>query len=221
LLKIQTQKSPKTGAFLHYHKIAQMTKRAKTNYPIHEILELRWSPRAFNGKQIETEKLQRLFEAARWSPSASNEQPWSFIIGQQGDVTFKKIFETLVEFNQLWVKTAPVVVLAVGRNNSPKNGAPSDWFKYDVGQSVAHLSFQATAEGLYVHQMAGFDRDQAKKLFNIPDGYEVITAFAIGEIGNPSDLHPNLEKMEYADRERKNLDAFVFSNTFGEKSDLI
>lgn len=198
-----------------------MTKRAKTKYPIHEILELRWSPRAFNGKQFETEKLQRLFEAARWSPSASNEQPWSFVVGRQGDNTFKKIFETLVEFNQLWVKTAPVAVIAIGRNNNQKNGTPNDWFKYDVGQSVAHLSFQASAEGLYVHQMAGFDRDKAKKLFDIPEGYEAITAFAIGEIGNPSILHPNLEKMEGAERVRKNLDEFIFSNTFGEKSDLI
>ena len=75
-------------------------KRANPRYPIHNLSKKRWSPRAFNGEPVETEKLQRIFEAARWSPSASNEQPWAFIVGMQGDETYDKIFSTLVEFNQ-------------------------------------------------------------------------------------------------------------------------
>lgn len=196
-------------------------KSARTKHPIHQILEKRWSPRAFNGKKIEKEKLQRMFEAARWSPSASNEQPWSFIVGQMGDDTYKKIFSTLVEFNQLWVKTAPVAAISVGRIKSLKSGKANDWFKYDVGQSLAHLSFQATHEGLYVHQMAGFDREKARTIFDIPVDYEAISAFAIGHIGDYKILHPNLQKMEVQERERKNIEEFVFSNKFGEKSGLI
>lgn len=196
-------------------------KSAKTNFPIHEILTHRWSPRAFDGRKIEKEKLQRVFEAARWSPSASNEQPWHFIIGENGDETFTKIFETLVEFNQLWVKTAPLAGITVGRINGLKSGKPSDWYKYDVGQSVAHMSFQATHEGLYVHQMGGFDRDKARELFQIPEGFEAITAFAIGYIGDYKVLHPNLQKSELAERTRKNTEEFIFSNNFGEKSTLI
>ena len=198
-----------------------MNKKAKTNHPIHEILVKRWSPRAFSGKKIEKEKLQRMFEAARWSPSASNEQPWSFIVGEMGDGTYKKIFETLVEFNQLWVKTAPVAAISVGRIKSLKSGTANDWSRYDVGQSLAHLSFQATHEGLYVHQMAGFDREKARLIFDIPVDYEAISAFAIGDIGDYKILHPNLQKMEVEERERKNIDEFVFSNKFGEKSGLI
>lgn len=198
-----------------------MNKRASTKYPIHEILETRWSPRAFNGEKVEKEKIQRLFEAARWAPSASNEQPWFFMVGEQGDETYKKIFETLVEFNQLWVKTAPVVVLTIGRVNGLKSGQPSDWFKYDVGQAVAHLSIQATQEGLFVHQMAGFDREMTKELFEIPEGFEAITVIAVGFIGDPKQLHPNLEKMEWAERVRKSSDEFVFSNKFGQKSELL
>lgn len=196
-------------------------KKAKINHPIHEILERRWSPRAFDGVKIEHAKLQRIFEASRWAPSASNEQPWHFIIGQQGDETYKKIFETLVEFNQLWVKTAPLAGITVGRIKGLKSGKPSDWFRYDVGQSVAHMSFQATHEGLYVHQMAGFDRERAAELFEIPEGFEAITAFAIGNIGDYKVLHPNLQKLELEERTRKSMDEFVFSNKFGEKSELI
>ncbi len=198
-----------------------MKKQANTNFPIHPHLEKRWSPRAFSDKKVEKEKLQRIFEAARWTPSANNEQPWYFVVGEAGDETYKKIFETLVEFNQLWAKTAPVVVLAVGKINSPKSGSKNAWFKYDVGQSVANLTFQATQEGLWAHQMGGFDAEKVRTLFDIPVGYEAISAIALGYMGDYKVLHPNLQKLELADRERKNLDDFVFSNTFGEKSSLI
>lgn len=197
------------------------SKEARTNYEIHEILKKRWSPRAFSERPVEIEKLQRIFEAARWSPSASNEQPWYFIVGRKGDTTFDKIFETLVEFNQLWVKTAPVVALSVGRTASLKSGKPNSWFRYDVGQSLAHLTFQAAHEGLWVHQMGGFDEVLARKHFSIPEGFEAITAFVVGYIGDYQVLHPNLQKSELAERERKPLSDFLFSNTFGEKSDLV
>jgi len=196
-------------------------KRAKTNYPIHEILERRWSPRAFDGVKIDRAKVQRIFEAARWAPSASNEQPWYFIIGEQGDDSYKKIFETLVEFNQLWAKTAPFVGIAVGKINVLKSGEPNDWYSYDVGQSIAFMSFQATHDGLFVHQMGGFDREKVREFFEIPDGFEAIAAFAIGNIGDYKELHPNLQKIELAERTRKSMDEFVFSNKFGEKSGLI
>jgi nitroreductase len=198
-----------------------MEKRAETNYLIHELLQQRWSPRAFSSKVPSKELLCRLFEAARWAPSASNEQPWFFIVGKKGDDTFSKIFDTLVEFNQLWVKTAPFAAIALGKIKSAKSGKTNDWFAYDVGQSVAHFTFQATHEGLFVHQMGGFDKLKAAQLFNIPDGYEALTAFAFGYIGNYKELHPNLQKLEIVKRERKNINEFVYSNTFGEKSLLI
>lgn len=198
-----------------------ISKEAKTDFEIHEILKKRWSPRAFSDKPVEKEKLQRIFEAARWSPSASNEQPWYFIVGRKGDTTFDRIFETLVEFNRLWVKTAPVVAISVGRIQLLKSGKTNPWYRYDVGQSLAHLTFQATHEGLWVHQMGGFDEKMAAGLFSIPEGFEAVTAFAIGYMGDYSILHPNHQKLELAERERKPVSDFLFSNTFGEKSDLI
>jgi glucosamine--fructose-6-phosphate aminotransferase (isomerizing) len=59
-----------------------MSKEAKTTFEIRKDLKQRWSPRAFEDRPIENDKLQRLFEAARWSPSASNIQPWAFILGK-------------------------------------------------------------------------------------------------------------------------------------------
>ena len=197
-----------------------MDKPASTNYPILPLLTTRWSPRAFSKQPVEREKLQRIFEAARWAPSASNEQPWSFIIGFDGDETFRLIFESLVEFNQLWVKTASILVVAVGKKTSSKSGRPNQWVRYDVGQAVAHLSVQATHEGLFVHQMGGFDGQKLIKSFSIPDDYEPITVFTVGYQGDIKELHPNQQELELAERTRKSQEGFIFAGKFGEKTIL-
>jgi len=194
-------------------------KTASNDFPISDLLRDRWSPRAFNGLPVENEKLRRIFEAARWTPSASNLQPWKFIIGEKGSVTYDKIFSTLVEFNKLWAVTAPILMLSMTKktNNKEEHNISAD---YDLGQAVANLTFQATAEGLFVHQMGGFNSGKAVKLFNIPEHFGVATAIAIGYLGNPEVLHENLKKMEISKRERIKANDFVFSEVFGQKSDI-
>jgi nitroreductase len=194
-------------------------KTANTDFPINNLLRDRWSPRAFKNQMIEKEKLQRFFEAARWAPSASNLQPWRFIIGFKGDETYKKIAGTLVEFNQLWALTAPVLIIAVAKKTNHK-GEPNVSALYDLGQSVAHLTFQASADGLYVHQMGGFSSSQAAELFEIPADFSVATVVAIGYIGDPEILHENLKKMEITARERRQSIESVFTGSFGQASDI-
>lgn len=191
-------------------------KSAQTNLDIHPIIKERWSPRAFSDQHVEKEKIQRFFEAARWSASSSNEQPWRFIVGFKGDETYQKIFETFVDFNQLWAHTAPVLILTIGNTMSfkkPEN--PNTAFAYDCGQAVAQLTFQAAADGLFVHQMGGFDTQKSAEVFHVPANYKVLTALAVGYIGNPEVLHPNLKKMEFAPRERQELEHMVFAAKFG------
>jgi nitroreductase len=195
-------------------------KRPQTTYPISELLYKRWSPRAFSDTPVEKEKLQRIFEAARWAPSASNIQPWYFLTGFKGDTVYSRIFETLAEFNQLWVITAPVLCLAICKVNNPK-GTENISRAYDLGQSVAHLSIQAMEEGLYVHQMGGFDVAKATELLNIPSDYEVRVAFTIGYIGDAEVLHPNLRKMEFEARSRRLLEETVFTGQFGSKASFL
>lgn len=195
-------------------------KEAKTTYNIHSNLKKRWSPRAYANKPVENEKLQRLFEAARWTPSAFNSQPWNFIIGQNGDHSYKKIFDCLIEFNQLWAKFAPVLVLSIGKKTSSTNNTLLLSYQYDVGQSVSHLTFQAMEEGLYIHQMTGFDANKAIKNFNIPDDYEALSVFTIGYLGDPSILNKHMQKTETAERQRKSVNEFVFEMIFGQTSEL-
>lgn len=197
-----------------------MKKQAPAKYDVHPLISERWSPRAYSNKEIPADALRRLFEAARWAPSSSNDQEWRFIIGFRGDETYQKLFDTLVEFNQLWAGEAPVLVLVCGETISNKTGKPSPIFSYDVGQAVAMLSIQATHEGLFVHQMGGYDKTKAREMFDLPENIEPLVVMSIGYAGDATRLHPNLQPMEKAERSRNNFDTFVFEKKYGEPSGL-
>jgi nitroreductase len=191
----------------------------ETQPEIHELLKTRWSPRAYSSTPVEAEKIQSLFEAARWSPSGGNSQPWYFIVADQNKgEAHQKIVETLSGRNPDWAKNAPVLVLTVAKPNPAWPGA-NRYAYYDLGQSVAHLTVQAGVLGLYIHQMAGFDGAKARQLFEIPEGYEPLTVLAIGYLGNIEDLPEDLRVRESATRERKPLAEFVFNGKWGQSSE--
>ncbi len=190
---------------------------APTDHPVHELIHERWSPRAFADKPIAPELLRSLFEAARWAPSSSNEQPWAFLVATKDERAFhSKLLSTLVEFNQAWAKHAPVLAIAVSELAFARTGKPNRNAFYDTGGAVAHLSTEATARGLFVHQMAGFDPHKAIELFSIPTGWEPIAAFVIGYPGDPQSLPETLRERELAPRTRKPLSEFVMSGSWGQ-----
>jgi nitroreductase len=178
---------------------------------VHDVIPRRWSPRAFSDKEVTQAELKKLFEAARWAASSSNEQPWRFLVGRRGDETYKKIFASLVEFNQSWAKTAPVLILAVAKKTSSK-GSPNRYNLHDTGAATANLALQATADGLHTHSMAGFDQEQARASFAIPSDYDIVSVTAVGYFGDPATLPEHLLKLEVAPRQRKPLEEIVFSD---------
>jgi nitroreductase len=198
-----------------------MNKEAKTTYPINDLAKKRWSPRAFLDKPVEMEKLVSLFEAARWSASGGNEQPWRFILGVRPDETWQKIFSTLNEGNQEWNQHVPVLIMAIGNKISSWDGDISPVFQYDTGQSVAHLSIEAMNQELYVHQMGGFSWEKAVELFDIPDTFQPLTIIGAGYIGNPDMLPEKLKQRELQPRMRKELREIVFSGKFGNASPIV
>lgn len=195
-------------------------KQPSLDYSIHPLIASRWSPRAYNSKPIESEKLQSIFEAARWAASSSNIQPWNFLVGFKGDEVYEKIFSGLVEFNQLWTINAPVLVLAIANTENAK-GLPNNTYAYDLGQAVATLSIQAAYEGIYCHQMGGFDADAITASLIIPSNYKVLVVFTLGYRGDETELHPNLLKLELSPRVRKSSAEFVFTSAFGSKADFL
>ena len=198
-----------------------LKKPAETSVPVHDLIRHRWSPRAFDGRPVEPEKLRSLFEAARWAASSYNAQPWFFIVGTKDDPkNYEKVLESFVEFNQGWAKSAPVVALSVARMKFEHNGAANSHAFHDVGQAAANLALQATALGLQVHQMAGILPDKARELFAIPEGYDAVAGFAIGYPGDPNTLPDKLREQEHAPRSRKALESFVFTGKWGQISPI-
>ncbi|GJL56314.1 MAG: hypothetical protein NPIRA02_34460 [Nitrospirales bacterium] len=196
-----------------------MNKPAHTQFPIHALVQERWSPRAFANEPVEEQKLQSLLEAARWAASCFNEQPWGFLVAtkQQTDA-HDNMLTCLADANQIWAKHAPVLMLTVAKLNFAHNGKSNRHAFHDVGLAVGNLVTQATALGLSVHQMAGILPDKAKSLYNIPDDHEAVTGLAIGYIGDPQQLPDELRERELAQRTRHPLSDFVFTGQWGQSS---
>lgn len=199
-----------------------MTNPAPSQHPIHDLIRDRWSPRAFSDKSVSPQILRSIFEAARWAPSSSNEQPWAYFVGTKDQPeNFAQLLSVLVEFNQGWARHAPVLGLAVAELAFAKNNTPNRNALYDVGAATAHLTFEATARGLFVHQMGGFDADKARQVFGIPEGWAPIAAFAVGYPGDPAALPQPLHDREIAPRSRKPLTDFVMSGHWGHTASFL
>ncbi|MDH6207446.1 nitroreductase family protein [Aurantimicrobium minutum] len=191
-----------------------MSRNAHTSTPINPVLAARWSPRSFDTTATLTPAdLTPAFEAARWSPSANNNQTSRFIVGFHGDETFNKIVPTLAGWNAAWMPNAPVIVVTVAKVLDAK-GNRSPYAIYDLGQAVAHFTFQAQSDGLYVHQVAGTDAQALAEAFNIPEGFEVFHTFAVGKLGDADALPAELAERENAPRERLPLEEIVRYDAF-------
>lgn len=197
-----------------------MKKPTLNNYPILEAFEQRWSPRAYSDKPVEKEKLHSIFEAARWAPSARNEQPWRFIVGLKGDESWEMIFKTLVEWNQQWTKSAPVLILNIGKKFYDFKHLENDTYQYDTGQAVAMLVTEVVNQGLIGHQMSGFSAEKASELFEISDDYQPISVTAVGYPGDPKSLPEDMYTSEMEERKRRPIDETVFAVKFGQSSKL-
>jgi len=197
-----------------------MKKTTPTQFKIHPQIEQRWSTRAFDPKPVEPEKIKSLFEAARWAASAFNEQPWRFIVGTNHNPTYKMILETLVEWNQIWAGQAPVLILNVAKRTFTHNGTKNVTFKYDLGQAVANMAIEAVNQGLFSHQMSGFDAKKAGELFQIPEDYQAVSVIAVGYYKENPELPQDMLDGETNPRVRKSFDELVFDNNFGNTSSL-
>lgn len=199
-----------------------MEKPGVTQYPIHDLLRWRWSPRAFAARPVEPAKLHSLFEAARWAPSCFNEQPWHFLLATKDDSrNFERMLSCLIEGNKAWAQHAPVLMLSVARLNFLQSGQPNRHAFHDIGLAVENMVIQATAVGLMVHQIAGIHFDKAREVFQIPEGFEAVTAIAVGYPGDPESLPEKLHQRELAPRIRKSLAEFVFTGAWGLPTSLV
>jgi nitroreductase len=154
---------------------------------LHPLLAARFSPAAFDAAhELEEREVEVLLEAARWAPSAGNSQPWAFIAGRRGDDVHARLVPHLAGSSATWAPTAALLVA----NLSHRYVEDTDWeysefALYDLGQAVAHVTFQAQAMGMFVRQFRAFDRSGLEAEFEVPAHWEVTTMAAIGRPAEP------------------------------------
>jgi nitroreductase len=160
----------------------------------------RWSPRAFTGETIDDATLFSFFEAARWAPSAYNSQPWRFLYAKNGAEHWPIFLDLLSEFNRSWAHNASALVVTLSKTTLIPPGKteaiPATSHAFDTGAAWANFALQATLAGWHVHAIGGYDKDKARSVLNIPEGYALEAVIAVGKRGDKAQLPSGLQQRE-------------------------
>lgn len=187
-------------------------KIAKTKYKVHKLIKTRWSARSFSEKIISQEDLMTLIEAASWSFSANNEQPWRFITAQKGSETFDKIFSCLMPGNTPWAKNAAAYIVSLAKTTFDKEGnPPNGTAEHDLGAANMALILQAHSMDIYCHPMGGFDKMTLKETFQLADNLKPVVVIALGYLDNAEKLIEPYRTRELTPRSRQSIEELVLN----------
>lgn len=172
----------------------------QSDLPVDPLFTSRWSPRSFVAKPIPEKDLMTILEAARFSPSASNSQPWRFVYAQRDTPAFDAVLSTLIEFNAQWAKNASALILVFSQkaSKSAETGEERQHYShaFDAGAAWMSMAFQAHMLGYHAHAMGGVLHDKAMQLFNVPSSFRLEVAIAIGTKGEKEALPESLQVRE-------------------------
>jgi len=182
-------------------------------HDIEAIFPERWSPRAMDGSALDKATLDRLFEAARWAPSAFNAQPWRFVYATNASATWADFLGLLVEGNQSWCARAGALILVFSRTLSEQNGKPLGTHVFDTGAAWQNLALQGARMGLVVHGMAGFDWSRAGAVAKAPEHYAIQAMIAVGRPGGLDELSDSQREREQPSP-RKRVSEISFEGEF-------
>ena len=142
-----------------------------------DAIMVRESVRSFKDQAVEDEKLNRILEAGRLAPSASNRQEWRYVVVRNREKREKLMEASL---GQRQVAEAPVVIVACAETDNHVMGCGQVCYPIDVALSVDHMTLMAVAEGLGTCWIGAFDADAVKELLRIPDEIKVIALLPLG-----------------------------------------
>lgn len=165
----------------------------------HDIMpeiKTRWSARAISSQPVARDDLLALVEAASFAPSSYNEQPWRYIIADDA-LNLPKMRSVLTDFNQEWANRAPALLLIAAKKLFSHNHKVNYWHMFDAGTSWGYLSLEAQRRGLIAHAMGGYNREDARRIFSVPDTYDIIAIIAVGYPGELGGLSEKLQKQEH------------------------
>ena len=182
---------------------------APTEAPILDVLAERWSTRVYDADApLDESALQSALEAARWTPSANNTQPWRFIVARRGTPEFETVHTALRGFNQSWTAAASALVVFVAETET-EDGKPLRMAAYDLGQAAAHFTVQAHASGLHTHQMGGFDGQAIADAFGLDSRFVPMTVMSVGSLGDIKQVDEDVRERELAPRSRHSVSDLV------------
>lgn len=194
-----------------------MTKNISSEFEhnVLDVIQQRKSVRAFTAQPVEQAKIHSLFEAARWAPSSINEQPWRYIYAtKEQPELWNKIFDALNDSNKIWVAKAPLLIASFTKKNFSHVDKVNTYALYDLGAANALLALQATALGLQLHQMGGYNGETLRDNLHIPQAYELGAVLTVGYPGDPALLKESLKTRELAPRVRNTHEVFVSNTLF-------
>ncbi|MBN2260396.1 MAG: nitroreductase family protein [Clostridiales bacterium] len=155
----------------------------KVENEILDLIEMRWSPRAFSDEKVALEEIYALIEAASLAPSCFNEQPWRFIVFYDDDQV-EKLKGFLSDKNKLWNKSVRTYILILTKKHFDHDRKDNKWAEFDSGTAWGFLSLEAERRGLITHAMAGFARNAVIQHLDIHEDFTPIALIAVGKYGD-------------------------------------
>jgi len=186
----------------------------RSDLPLHPVLNERYSPRSFGERPVLDAELELVLEAARWAPSSMNEQPWRFLVTRNGGEGHAELLAALDHSNQVWADKAPVLVLTMAHRTLSRNGQENLHARHDLGFAVAQFTAQATALGMGLHQLGGFQAPLARAAFSIPAEFDLVSILALGFPGEAEMLPAELREREARKTARRSLTELVSYGRF-------
>src|SRR5512145_2568372 len=174
------------------------------------LIAARRSTRAYADRPVEPGKIERMLEAARWSPSSGNRQPWRYVIVDKAAPS-RSALEAALDPGNAWAKRAPVLVAAAARRADGASVESRDYFLHDTGLATMSLVYRGVDQGLVVHPMAGWKEGAVRAALAIPDDAVPIAVVAVGYPGRHEDLDEETRKKDEKPRVRKGIGAIAFS----------
>ena len=169
----------------------------------------RWSPRSMSGQALSNEQIAGLVEAARWSPSCFNLQPWRFIYSLKDDDYWEKFLGLLIDVNRLWAERAGAIVILLSIDRPSESEDLSPTAAFDTGSAWMSLALQAQTMGLVSHAMWGFHHEAVAEVINQPSNMSARAMIAIGYPGDPADLPEKYRDREFPSS-REPLESLMF-----------
>ena len=194
------------------HDIHELVRsRREAEQKLAPVFLNRWSSRAYSNQPVRDEDLYTVLEAARWAPSARNDQPWRFIVAKT-DEQLSLFHSFIMPMNLEWAQHAPVIVLLASQRNR-ESGEPNAYHTFDAGTAYGMLALQAEMLGLATHAIGGFDRAKAQEELGLPEDMEAHILITIGYRGDKEMLSAALQEREQPNT-RRPLKEIVYEGTY-------